>query len=418
MRILLLAQVLPYPPDSGPKIKTYGTVQALAATHDLTVVAFARSPDDGERAKQLAAACGCTVYIAPLRRGWKRELMAAAYALCTGKSFLLARDRRRAMHELIRRLVQHTTFDALHVDQLNMAQYVPTGFRGSVIFDAHNAVWMITERMAAHERHPLRRVALRNEVRRIRRAERQICQTADLVLTTTLEDQAALLAVSEMPFKGEIVPIGVHVPPVPPNRGTAPLLLHVGTMFYPPNADAVRWFATEVFDRVRAAVPDARFVVVGARPPADLVALHDPARGIEIRGYVDDIGPLLAEAAATVVPTRAGSGMRVKILEAMAMGLPIVTTTVGAEGIAVVSERHLLVADEPEAFADAAVRLLTDADLRTRLRANAHALAVARYDWHVTGAMTCAAYESLGRHVPRAPITASPQGINGISVLG
>lgn len=417
MRILLLAQVLPYPPDSGPKIKTFGTVQALAAVHDLTVVAFSRSPDDDKRAQQLAAECGCMVHTVPLRRGRKGDLMAAGYALCTGSSFLLARDRRRAMHDLIRRLTRRTTFDAIHVDQLNMAQYVPSGFSGNVVFDAHNAVWMITERMATHERNRLRRIALRDEVRRIRRAERQICQTADLVLTTTREDQAALLAVSEEAFAGAIVPIGVPVPAVPPNRGTAPLLLHIGTMFYPPNADAVRWFATEVFDRVRAAVPDARFVVVGARPPADIAALHDPARGIEIRGYVDDIGPLLTEAVATVVPTRVGSGMRVKILEAMAVGLPVVTTTVGAEGIAVVSERHLLIADEPEAFADAAVRLLTDTGLRAQLRANAHALALERYDWHTTGAMTCAAYELLGQRIT-APAEAPPRGIKEMSVLG
>jgi len=415
MQILLLAQVLPYPPDSGPKIKTYGTVQALAAAHDVTVVAFSRSAADQERAKHLAATCGCAVHTVPLQRGRKRDLMAAAYACCTGKSFLLARDRRRAMHGLIARLIQRTPFDAIHVDQLNMAQYVPRGYAGSVIFDAHNAVWKIMDRMATHERNLIRRIALRDEVRRIRRAERQICQTADLVLTTTFEDQAALLEVCAKVFTGKIVPIGVHVPAVPPNRGTAPLLLHIGTMFYPPNADAVRWFVTEVFNRVRAAVPDARFIVVGARPPRDIVALHDPGRGIEIRGYVDDIGPLLAEAAATVVPTRAGSGMRVKILEAMAMGLPVLTTTVGAEGIAVASERHLLMADEPVEFADAAVRLLTDAELRTRLRANAHALAAARYDWHVTGAMTCAAYELLGQRPTSAPIIAPPQSTAGLS---
>ena len=181
------------------------------------------------------------------------------------------------------------------------------------------------------------------------------------------------------------------------------MLLHIGTMFYPPNADAVRWFVAEVFDRIRAAVPDARFVVVGARPPADIAALHDPARGIEVRGYVPDIAPLLAEAAATVVPTRAGSGMRVKILEAMAMGLPVVSTTVGAEGIVAVPETHLLIADDAPAFADAAVRLLSDSALRARLRAQAHALAAARYDWHVTGAMLCSLYESLDHSVVMAP---------------
>jgi glycosyltransferase involved in cell wall biosynthesis len=403
MRILILAQVLPYPPDSGPKVKTYGSVRALAALHDVTVLAFSRSDAEDRCARQLAAQCGCTVHTVPLRRGRRHDLLAAGYALLTGQSFILARDRRRAMHQMVHRLLNAQPYDVIHVDQLNMAQYVPKRFGGQVVFDAHNAVWTITERMAAHEKNLLRRIALHVEARRIRCAERHICEKADIVLTTTMEDQTALLATSRKRFWGEIIPIGVDVPAEPRNRGTAPLLIHIGTMFYPPNADAVRWFVTEVFDRVRAAVPDARFVVVGARPPADIAAFHDPARGIEVRGYVPDIAPLLAEAAATVVPTRAGSGMRVKILEAMAVGLPIVTTTVGAEGIRVVPDTHLLIADDAAAFADATVRLLSDPALRARLRNQAHALAAARYDWHVTGTMLCSLYSGLDSALGAAP---------------
>jgi glycosyltransferase involved in cell wall biosynthesis len=403
MRILVLAQILPYPPDSGPKVKTYGSVQALAAAHDVTVLAFSRSNSDDEHARHLAAHCGCMVHTAPLRRGRWRDLLAAGYAALTGKSFILARDRRRGMRRMVHRLLRDQPFDAIHVDQLNMAQYVPRQFGGQIIFDAHNAVWTITNRMAAHERRAPRRIALRCEARRIRRAEREICERANIVLTTTMEDQSALQAAGAKRFRGEIIPIGVAVPAEPPNRGAAPMLLHIGTMFYPPNADAVRWFVAEVFGLIRAAVPDARFVVVGARPPADIAALHDPARGIEVCGYVPDIAPLLAEAAATVVPTRAGSGMRVKILEAMAVGLPVVSTTVGAEGIAVVPETHVLIADDAPAFADAAVRLLTDPALRARLRAQAHALAVARYDWRITGAMLCSLYDALDRSVSSAP---------------
>jgi glycosyltransferase involved in cell wall biosynthesis len=403
MRILVLAQILPYPPDSGPKVKTYGSVRALAAAHDVTVLAFSRADSDDEHARQLAAQCGCTVHTVPLRRGRRRDLLAAGYAVLTGQSFILARDRRRGMHRMVHRLLHDQPFDVIHVDQLNMAQYVPRRFGGQVIFDAHNAVWIITDRMAAHERSAPRRIALRLEARRIRRAERQICEKADIVLTTTTEDQSALHATGAKRFRGEIIPIGVAVPAEPPNRGAAPILLHIGTMFYPPNADAVRWFVAEVFGRIRAAVPDARFVVVGARPPADIAALHDPERGIEVRGYVPDIAPLLAEAAATVVPTRAGSGMRVKILEAMAMGLPVVSTTVGAEGIFAVPDTHLLIADDAPAFADAAIRLLSDSALRARLRAQAHALAAGRYDRHVTGAMLCSLYESLDRSVVMTP---------------
>ncbi len=404
MRILLLAQIVPYPPDSGPKVKTYGSLRALAKAHEVTVLAFSRSAADESRAQELAAACGCRVHTVALRRGRARDLLAAGYALLTGQSFILARDRRRAMHRMVRILLAQEPFDAIHVDQLNMAQYVPRRFDGQVIFDAHNAVWMITDRMAEHETHVLRARALRAEARRIQRAEGQICRRADAVLTVTPEDRAALLLASGRLFTGAVIPIGVEIPAEPPNRGRTPLILHVGTMFYPPNADAVRWFATEVFDRVRAAVPAARFVIVGARPPADILALNDPARGID----VEDIRPLLEEAMVTVVPTRAGSGMRVKILEAMAQGLPVVTTTVGAEGIAVEPGTHLLIGDDPETFANATIHVLTDAGMRQHLREHARALAAERYDWDVTGAMVCALYAQL-EHAPSPASAMMPE---------
>src|SRR5947209_11419089 len=250
MRILLLAQIVPYPPDSGPKIKTYGSVRALAKDHEVTVVAFARSAADESHAQELAAECGCRVRTVALRRGRARDLLAAGCALLTGQSFILARDRRRAMHRMVRILLEQEPFDAIHVDQLNMAQYVPRRFDGRVVFDAHNAVWMITGRMAEFETHVLLACALRAEARRIRRAEGRICRRANVVLTVTPEDRAALLLASGRPFTGAVIPIGVEVPDESPNRGTRPLILHVGTMFYPPNADAVRRFIAEVFDRV------------------------------------------------------------------------------------------------------------------------------------------------------------------------
>src|SRR4051794_16586996 len=110
MRILLLAQVVPYPPDSGPKIKTYGSLRAIAKDHEVTVVAFTRSAAEESRAQQLAAECACRVRTVALHRGRARDLLAAGYALLTGQSFILARDRRRAMHHIVRILLEQEPF--------------------------------------------------------------------------------------------------------------------------------------------------------------------------------------------------------------------------------------------------------------------------------------------------------------------
>src|SRR5262249_6145485 len=143
-------------------------------------------------------------------------------------------------------------------------------------------------------------------------------------------------------------------------RPDADRIVHIGTMYWPPNIDAVRWFAQEVLPRIRAARPATAFDVIGARPPRAIRALTQPGRDVQVTGYVADPTAHLQRAGAVVVPVRAGSGMRVKILTALAQGLPVVSTSVGCEGIAVRSGEHLLIADDPADFAAATLLLLAD----------------------------------------------------------
>jgi glycosyltransferase involved in cell wall biosynthesis len=152
-------------------------------------------------------------------------------------------------------------------------------------------------------------------------------------------------------------------------------------MFYPPNVDGVYWFATEVFPLVRNRLPDVQFRIVGSRPPQRIRALATGDRGIVVMGYVPDLEPVLRESAVMVVPVHSGSGMRVKILEAFARGIPVVSTTIGVEGIEARAGEHLLVADDPESFATQVVRLASDREQAARLATAGRALAETRYDW-------------------------------------
>src|SRR5207248_11366142 len=134
-------------------------------------------------------------------------------------------------------------------------------------------------------------------------------------------------------------------------------VLSVATMFYPPNVEGVYWFATEALPLIRSAVPDSWFLIVGSRPPKHIERLASSGRGIQVTGYVADLEPILRRSAVLVVPVHSGSGMRVKILEAFARGIPAVSTTVGVEGIDARHDEHLLVADTPDAFATPVTRL-------------------------------------------------------------
>jgi glycosyltransferase involved in cell wall biosynthesis len=184
-----------------------------------------------------------------------------------------------------------------------------------------------------------------------------------------------------------------------PESASALGLLFAGVMDYPPNTDGVMLFARSILPRIRAFVPDVKLFVVGHAPPARVKALgREP--GIEVTGYVSDILPYYRLSKVTVVPLRAGGGTRLKILESMALGRAVVSTTAGCAGLEVCHGVHLLVADHPQQFADCVVQLLGDDALRTELAGNARRLVEQRYDWPTIGRRLASAHrEILARKV-------------------
>jgi glycosyltransferase involved in cell wall biosynthesis len=205
----------------------------------------------------------------------------------------------------------------------------------------------------------------------------------------TAEDQEHLLALfdareaAEVRDKCAVVPICVDPEIAQPVRRAGegpPTILHLGTMFWPPNIAGVLWFAREVLPRVHQAVPEARLVIAGKAPPREVRRLTSDHR-IKITGYVADPTPCVAAADVFVVPLHAAGGMRVKILDAWLWGLPVVSTSIGAEGIECCDGENILLAPDAEAFAAAVVRLLSDKQLNDRLRAEGRKWVEARYDW-------------------------------------
>jgi glycosyltransferase involved in cell wall biosynthesis len=169
---------------------------------------------------------------------------------------------------------------------------------------------------------------------------------------------------------------------VPTGRPKAkdPTLLYVGAMHYYPNADAVTLFFEAMYERIRQAVPDVKVQIVGHAPPPDIQRLGR-LPGVEVTGSVTDVRPYYEEATVFIVPLRLGGGTRLKIIEAMAMGLPAVSTTVGAEGLAVHPGEDILIADDPASFAESVLRLLADTELRQRIACSGQRLA-RYYDWN------------------------------------
>ena len=291
------------------------------------------------------------------------------------------------MRRQVEALLRSRRFDAIHADQIPMAQYGLLGQETKVkrLLDQHNASFQIVERLAEQENNWLKRLVLRREARAFARYEAAMCQQYDYVTFVSEEDRqmlASRMPVGALKERSQVIPICVDtttVEPVPP--GPAPVrVTHVGLMYWPPNAEGMRWLYEKVWPQVTAEAPEARLTLIGKSPPNDVRAWERQA-DVDVPGYVEDLAPYLAETAVFVVPLHAGGGMRVKIVDAWCWGLPVVSTTIGAEGITVRDGENILIADTPGDFARAVVQVLRDAELQARLRSNGRRWVEERYDW-------------------------------------
>jgi polysaccharide biosynthesis protein PslH len=232
----------------------------------------------------------------------------------------------------------------------------------------------------------VRRALLAAESRRWRRYDRRHFGAYDLLVTVSEND--ADLAARETTTRTVAIPSGVDTRalnpgPEPEHRPSEPTLVFTGNMRWPPNAEGLRWLLRDVWPRVRARVPEIRLLVIGAHPPDDIGALADDR--VRMTGRVPELEPYFREASVVVIPILSGAGIRLKILDALASGRAIVSTTMGAEGAQVRDGEHLVIADGPEGFADAVVRLLDNPAERRRMGAAARRLAEERYDWGALG---------------------------------
>jgi glycosyltransferase involved in cell wall biosynthesis len=452
-RILFLTQVLPYPLDAGPKVRAYSMLRHLASKHAVTLVSFVRDDDTPAYVAHLREIVH-DVHTVPIRRSWPANLRAAAKGLLTGLPIVIVRDESPEMSALLQRLTRETAFDLIHADQLSMAAWGQLAAQFSTrhpapatLLDEHNAIYRLTERMA-DEAAGLRRVIARREARAFRRYEAAMLRAYDALLAVTEEDRQLLLALFAEPERARqaakltVIPIcvdptqvqvatvlpilspppqehgsaGLENPALPHSRTPAisqfrnsaipqfrnsaipqfrtPAILHLGTMFWPPNVTGVLWFAREVLPLIWEQLPDARFAIVGKNPPVEVQALAADPR-IEVAGYVADPLPYLQAANVFVVPLFAGGGMRVKILDAWLWGLPIVSTPIGAEGIEVHDGETILLAVDAAGFAEATLRLLTDPALNRRLRTQGRAWVETTYDWRKVYARVDAVYDRL-----------------------
>lgn len=378
MRLLFLTETVPFPPDSGGRIKTFNTLRMLASEHHVHLHALVRDNDRLRGKPALEAICS-SVELHYQPRSTRSALISALAAAATGRPLTVQRHFHMSVLRRIRASMSQR-FDAVYCDHLSMFEY---GKRLSlpVILDAHNVEFEIIRRHAATVGiHPLRLLYAR-EWRAVRRYERRAYPDCQLIFVVSDVDAEGVRTLGAPAANIATLPISIDTAamPVPGPLTEATEMLFVGGLRWPPNADGVQHFVSDILPLIRQELPTARLTIVGEIPGAIRERLRGTA-GVEVAGYVEDLAPYIARSRVMVVPLRSGSGMRVKILDALARSLPVVTTSIGAEGI----EREHIDAwrsgDTPESFANQVVRVLTDDGEAERLREAGRALVKRHYD--------------------------------------
>jgi glycosyltransferase involved in cell wall biosynthesis len=372
-----------WPSTSGGRVRSLQIVSELARRHQVTVVTTHGPGDDPDGLARELSHCHEVIsipFVAPKRGN-------AAFPGAVVRSWLssypvdLWKWRVPAMGAQIRSLLDSGAVDLCVADFLFAAANVPTSRSVPVVLFEHNVEYLIWQRLCALEASPWRRALLEFEWRKLRAREADACRQADLTVAVSEDDRRRLQAVAPG-IRATSIPTGVDTKYFTPSDdgGRPDHLVFSGSMDWHPNEDAVVYFADAILPRIRADVPGVSLTVVGRDPSVRLREIASRT-GIYVTGTVDDVRPSIAEAAVYVVPLRAGGGTRLKIFEALAMGKAVVSTTVGAEGLALEPGRHFVPADGPGDFADAVVALLRDPERRRALGRAGHDLVEAHYSW-------------------------------------
>lgn len=376
MRVLIATPRALGDPRSGGTIKSAALLAHLERRHEVDVACFV-PPDAGPDARWEHAA-GRTVTI-PLDRPRSLGRLLASYAL--RRPLSIERNRSAAMSRAVDELVASRRHDAVLIDGWLMAQYLPTRFAGLALLHEHNAEHVMWRRQADLERSPMRRAVVRAEAARVRRYEKDILPRFDVVFAVSEPDRAALLALGAPPP----VPLLPNVadaslldrPPLEPVA--EPVLLFLGTLSWQPNQEGLTRFLVGGFPALRREIEGARLIVAGSGAPRSLASLAARTPGVELVGDARDDEALYRRARGFVDLGLGGAGTRVKLLNALARGLPAVASGDAAEGLEVARGEHLLVADTPTEAVAALVRVLTDDDVWRNLSRRGRELIRARY---------------------------------------
>ena len=381
MNILFLAREIPYPADSGVKMRAWLVLKHLAQRHKVTMICYAEEAQLGS--PHLQQACESVHAIKPLAKVGPISLyVRMLFGLFSAEPFAIKRRYSKEYNDQVKKVLQEKNIDLIVCDSLYQAVYVPEK-KYKTLLNEHNIESVIIERYAELEKNSLKAWYARYELKRMKQFEEKIWNSVELILVCSDIDKAQVQGRCSL-AKIEIVANGVDLPALTAEEEEPFRLTYTGLIGWHPNEDAVMYFAKEMYPLIKQAMPQVCWWIVGKGPSAAVKQLANEG-SITVTGAVERIEPYIKRSAVIVVPLRIGSGTRLKILEALAMKKAVVSTSIGCEGLEVEHKKNILIADTYQDFANAVIGLLNDPQKRKSLGESGRRLVEEKYSYEVIG---------------------------------
>lgn len=385
LHILWIKTELLHPVTVGGRIRTFNMLRELRRRHHVTYLALddgTGDPDAAERASEYAHEL-IRIRVRPARRGSLRFAAGVAGSLLSPLPYVVWRARSSALARALEERVARGDIDVVVCDFIFPSENVPNGLRTPIVLFQHNVEAAIWRRHAEVRTNPLARAFFRAQWRRMHRFEAAQCRRFDQVIAVSEHDKKTMRDEYQASHVAA-VPTGVDTDyfspaPAAPRRPNS--LVFTGAMDWLPNEDAMSYFVETILPIVHRELPDTHLTIVGRNPSARVRALAEQHRGVTVTGSVPDVRPYLDAASAFIVPLRIGGGTRLKIFEALAMDLPVISTPVGAEGLDTVHGETIVLAESATEFAAAVVQLLRNPAEGRALGCRGGEFVRSRFDW-------------------------------------
>jgi polysaccharide biosynthesis protein PslH len=400
MRLIWLSHFIPFPPRGGNLQRSFNLIRQASRSYEIHLLAlnlhgeFSRQTEEYE--EELKRYCK-SVEICELPFPWRgsRWWFEAVRSPLFSRAFSCRALFSKANLERWQRLLNANPDALLHFDSIDLALYAEPAKNFHKVLNHHNCESAMAYRQAVNETNPIRRIYLQQQAAKLAAEERRLC--AEFDVNTVVSDQdGELLRAIQPQATYQVVENGVDTeyfqpPNSEPEEHTA---IFTGLLGWGPNVSAIEFMVHKVWPTVKSQIPDARLYLAGRNPPQHVRAFGEKDPSIAVIPDPEDMRPWLARASVSVCPILEGGGTRLKILDALAMGKPVVSTSIGCEGLRVTKGEHILVADTPEEFAAGIVQLFDNQKLRRRIGAAGRSLVEREYSWERIGAQLERAYRS------------------------